>query len=73
MSYCRNLPFLWKQIMLLDSSTIGPPANASTYEVKWALVHAAESISAEWLSDILPLDSDTEVKISLINYYKNQA
>jgi hypothetical protein len=53
---------------------LGPPPDASTYEVEWALIHSAESISAEALRDILPLANDTEVKrlitIRLANYFK---
>ncbi|WP_460503186.1 hypothetical protein [Hymenobacter agri] len=54
---------------------LGPPHDASTYEVEWALVHAAENISAEALRDILPLADDTEVRriieIRLANYFKS--
>ncbi|MBD2768955.1 hypothetical protein IC235_13770 [Hymenobacter sp. BT664] len=60
----------------LDLINLGPPADTSSYEVEWALVHAAESISAEALGDILPLANDTEVKriieIRLANYYKKR-
>jgi len=53
---------------------LGPPPGASTYEVEWALVHAAENISAETLRDIMPLASDTEVRriieIRLATYFK---
>ncbi|MDB5271197.1 MAG: hypothetical protein JWP58_4237 [Hymenobacter sp.] len=56
---------------------LGPPPDASSYEVEWALVHAAENISIEALRTILPLANDTEVKriveIRLNNYYKRQA
>ncbi|MBF9220416.1 hypothetical protein [Hymenobacter ruricola] len=54
---------------------LGPPHDASTYEVEWSLVHAAENISAEALRDIIPLANDTEVKriikIRLANYFKS--
>jgi hypothetical protein len=53
---------------------LGPPPNTSTYEVEWALVHAAESIPADELQTILQLAADTEVKrivaIRLANYFK---
>jgi hypothetical protein len=53
---------------------LGPPPDTSTYEVEWALVHAAESISTEELQTILQLADDTEVKrivaIRLANYFK---
>jgi hypothetical protein len=54
---------------------LGPPSNSSAYEVEWALVHAAESISAAELQGILLLANDTEVRriieIRLANYLKS--
>jgi hypothetical protein len=51
---------------------LGPPSNASAYEVEWALVHAAENISIEALRTILLIANDTEVRriieIRLNNY-----
>jgi hypothetical protein len=53
---------------------LGPPSDTSAYEVEWALVHAAESISTEELQTILQLAEETEVKriiaIRLANYFK---
>jgi hypothetical protein len=54
---------------------LGPPPDASTYEVEWALVHAAENISADALRNILPLANNTEVRriieIRLANYFRS--
>ena len=54
---------------------LGPPHDASAYEVEWSLVHAAESIPAQELQEVLLLADDTEVKriieIRLKNYYNN--
>ena len=62
-------------IHALNLINLGPPPDTSTYEVEWALVHAAENIPAEALRDILPLADDTEVKriieIRLANYFKS--
>ena len=56
---------------------LGPPYGASTYGVEWALIHAAETISAEALLAILPLANATEVrriiKIRLTNYLNNNS
>ncbi|GAB3637999.1 hypothetical protein GCM10027422_35890 [Hymenobacter arcticus] len=53
---------------------LGPPPDTSAYEVEWALVHAAENISVEELSNGLLLADDTEVRriiaIRLANYLK---
>jgi hypothetical protein len=34
---------------------LGPPRDASAYELEWALVHAAERVSAEELQSVLVL------------------
>jgi hypothetical protein len=55
---------------------LGPPPDGSSYEVEWALVHAAESISVTDLHRILPLAADTEVTrlvaLRLANYEARQ-
>ncbi|MGI4832679.1 MAG: hypothetical protein ACRYFK_04380 [Janthinobacterium lividum] len=55
---------------------LGCPPGTSAYEVEWALVHAAESISASGLRCILPLAADTEVTrlvaLRLANYDARQ-
>jgi hypothetical protein len=60
---------------VLELINLGPPSGSSTLEVEWSLVHAAESISAEDLSNILPIANDTEVRriieIRLANYFKS--
>ncbi|GAA4023454.1 hypothetical protein GCM10022409_04130 [Hymenobacter glaciei] len=54
---------------------LGPPRDASTFEVEWSLIHAAENISADELQKILPYADNTEVKriieIRLNNYYNS--
>ena len=41
---------------------LGPPRDTSACGIEWALIHAAENISAEALSNILHDADDTEVR-----------
>jgi len=54
---------------------LGPPPDAGSYGVEWALIHLVETIPIEALCEAVTLSSNTEVKrlleIRLANYFKS--